>query len=262
MASLLTQSVGFILDNLSDAIEGGNTYRGSGTAHKGIPGLLSNDSGLVSGDDDDVTASSTVSTTVVPYASGDWPSSRWEKADSPQFYMRCVTATNAANVEQRRRITAWNNTTKRFTVAPAFDAIVTSADTFVVHQGFKRVPDNFDINSDESGVPEGFDRFFDLRCLPGTREPWYGNNTETYRTKLELYLRIEKKSRHRRATQSIFENLLMLRSGLTRHGHGDCTYTVSLSAEGTEPDIITNDTKKIVARDRFDLVYRINSTLT
>ena len=260
---LFTQSIGFILDNLADVIEGGYAYRGdSHTArtYHGIPGTLSNDAGILSGDDDAITASSTVDTTTVAYASGDWPSSRWEKSDSPQFYLVCTSAAQAANINTRRRITAWNNTTKRFTV-PAFSGTVTSGDVFTVAQGFKRVADNYDINSDDAGVPGGFDRFFDLRATPGSREPWYGNNTETYKTRLELYLRIEKHSRHRRAIASAFENAMILRSGITRQTHADGTYTVLLDAEGTEPDIVTDDAKKIVVRDRFALTYRVNATL-
>ena len=46
MTVLLDTALGAIHNNLADVLEGGNSWRGSGTAYKGIPGRYSNDPGL------------------------------------------------------------------------------------------------------------------------------------------------------------------------------------------------------------------------
>lgn len=263
-AGAFQQALKSIIDNYADVIEGGNTWRGTGTAYRGIPGRLSNDRGLREGDDTPLTQNAAGSTTTVKIASTySWDSSRWVKNDTPGFFLLCTSATEAANVNAARRITDWNNTTKTFTV-DAFPAATSSGDIFTVLQGFKRIPNQLDILKDDLGGIVGIDRMFHLRALPGAREGWYGDGTQQYRTTLEIYLRMLKFGREHDAEAAALENLSIMRSLLPRGAnpdHRDGTYTVALIAdEGQQPEKAIDDVSKIIARDSYTLIYRVDTT--
>ncbi len=260
MASLHDQALEVILRNYADVIEGGNAYRGSGTSWRGIPGDYSNDDGLRNAHDTPLTAEPGGSTTTVVVASSrSWDSTRWVKEETAGFFLVGLTGT-AANVGAARRITGWNDTTKTFTV-DAFPASVTAADTFEVRQGFKRVPNQEDPER-LGGV--AFDRGFWLRAVPGRRMDLAGAGVSNYRTEMVLSLRLLKYGRMHDANEAILSNLSILREALTMAGaygvpdHRDGTYTRALLAPEEEPAIV-EDKDRILATDRFPLIYRVNN---
>lgn len=252
-----------ILDNYADVIEGGNGWA-SGTSYRGIPGTQPNDPELKNGNESSVTASGNGTTTTVVYASGAWASDRWVKNDTPGFFLLCTSATNAANVNAARRITGWALATTTFTV-DAFPAATTSADEFTVLQGFKRLPNGLEIDSDEPtvGADAGFDRFFQLRMQPGTQIEYFGGGVATYQTELELSLRFLKHGREHDAIAAVLENMAIIRQIICKGAspdHRDGTYTRALIPTGSGAEIIADDINKVVVRDSFTLLYRIDLT--
>ena len=260
MSHTSLQAVGFILDNYADAIEGGNTYRGSGTSRKGIPGAKSNDPEIRDGTDSSITSSGSGSTTVIKYASGDWPNSRWVKTDTPGFWVICTSASGAQNLDAARRITAWDNTAKQFTV-DAFPESTIFGDEFTIAQGFKRLPNQIDIDEEDTEVISGFDRMFHLMVASIGRLDFFGNNTITYKAELQLRLRIQKFGRMHDAAASAMENLSIIRALLTLPENRESTYTRALVAEeGQVAEIVGDDRNKVVVLDRYSLIYRISKT--
>lgn len=282
MGSFAVEYVRGILDGYADLIEGGTAYQDTSvpTADQltqlGVPGtgshaLFASDGLTVGGSGQELpfwkleASASSANATQVTFGSGTWAAQRWEKTDTPPFFLICTTATNAANLNRARKITGWNNTSKVFTVK-AFDANITSGDVFVVAQGFKRAPDNFDINSSETGTHDGFDRFFVLSALGGRRLDWNGNGFHTLETEMLLRLRILKRGKARSAIASAFENSMILRSAITR-GNINATnarpkFVQMVDPMSGQPEIETEDEAKIVLLDRFRLVYRVDSTYT
>lgn len=254
MAHLSTNSLGDILDNYADVIEGGSAY--SGNSYNGIPGTQSNDPGLRTGSDGSITASGNGTTTTIVYASGTWDASRWDKDTTPQFYAVCTGATNGANVGAARRITNWTLGSTTFAV-DAFPAATTSADAFIVRQGFKRLPNGIDI---EDKAETGWDRFFRLDVTgAGDDLGYYGADTATHRTTMTLRLRMLKFGRDVDARAAVFENLAILRRGLVKGAHRETTYTRALTTAGRE-SIVKDDDHKIVVSQQFELIYRMNLT--
>ncbi len=259
MTHVSDQAIGSILDNYADVIEGGTTWRGSGTSHKGIPGTRSNDKDLRSAADTPLTAEAGGSTTTLIVASSrSWDTSRWVKQDTPAYFAVYRTGT-AANQYAARRITNWNNTTKTFTV-DAFPASIAEADTFAIRQGFKRVPNTVDILGQ---AKDGFDRFFDLRTpSAGQMLPWWGGGNRTFETTIELHLRMLKFGRAHDAERSAFENLAIIRSIITKAAnpdHRDGTYTQLLNPLGESGEKVVDDASKVVVKDTYRLRYRINA---
>jgi hypothetical protein len=255
------QAIKAILDNYSDVIEGGNTWN-SGTSFRGIPGRQSNDNDLRQGNDTPITMTHNGSTTTAKYTSGDWEESRWVKNDTPGYFLLCTSATNAANVNAARRITGWNNTTSIFTV-DAFPAATTASDVFTVLQGFKRLPNQLAIELEDGGPEHGYDRMFTLSAIPGAQLDYFGAGKISYKTTLELTLRILKYGREHDAIASAFENLAIIRGIITKGAspdHRDGTYTRALISTGEAMEIVTNDTNKIVAVDKYILIYRLDTT--
>ncbi len=262
MSHVSLQALGFIVDNYADVIEGGNAYRGSGTSHYGIPGTRSNDKGLRDGDDTPLTATAGGSTTAFTVSGGSWATERWVKEFTPGFLALCTSATNSDNENKARRITNWNDTTKVFTV-DAFPSATAADDVFSILHGFKRIPNNIDIMADAEKFEHGFDRFFHLRALPGQQLDWYGASGHTYQTILELRLRILKYAREHDAVASALENLAIIRSVITRGAnpdHRDGTYTRALVPTGQQAEIEHEDGYKVVALDRYELIYRLDTT--
>jgi hypothetical protein len=260
MTTVLNQSLNDIVENYADVIEGGNSYRGSGTAYRGIPGTYPNDPELRSGADTPQTVVGTsVSTTTFDVTGVSWNEDRWVKTNAPGYWALCNTAGD--NFEQARKITAYNNTTKVFTVGSAFTAAPSAADSMVMLQGFKRLPNDVDIEAEETESPTGWDRFFSLTLEPGERLEYFGSGVETYITEMVLKLRILKKERPRDAVASAFENINILRSAIKRGAnpdHRDGTYTRALWAK-SGAEVVKDDQHKIVMQQAFQLVYRINS---
>lgn len=256
MAHLSSQAIGSILDHYADVIEGGNAYN-SGTSFSGVPGRYPNDHGLRTAVDTPLSADSAGTTTSIVVASSySWESARWVKTGQPGFFLLCTAGATAAQNEARR-ITGWNNTTKTFTV-DAFSTAPGASGTFTVMQGFKRIPNGLDINDEDVGTEEGYDRFFDLSLTPESVENLYGNSTETWRGTLALRLRIMKHARIRDWRRSAAENIAILSSWLpggTNADHTDGTYVRALF----HPDApeIEEDNKKIVATVQFPIMYRV-----
>lgn len=259
--SILQSALSAIFDNCADVIEGGNSYRGSGTAYKGVAGLSSND---VEGEAVSVTLANqahattslvTTGATISGYTRDATNANRYATADLPPWFALCSSGATG-NPGAARKITAWG--ASAITLGVALPATPGNGDVFALRHGFKRMRDNVDIEADgQSG--DGFDRMFHLTAGAGERLPMYGNQTETYRTSLELRLRFLKRARAHRVVDSAMENLLILRSVLTRPSHRDGTYMQSLTAEGSAPSIVREDATKIVVRDSLTLIYRVNA---
>jgi hypothetical protein len=257
MGHIATQNLGTLLDHFADVIEGGNSYN-SGSSYNGIPGRDSNDPGLRTGSDGSVTASGDGSTILLPYSSGTWAADRWEKSNTPGFFAVCTSATNIANIGAGRRITAWDLTNTRFTV-DAFPAAIKSADVFTILQGFKRLPDDIDIEADAENH-SGSDRMFRL-SVPNEGEEidFYGKGLATFKTELHLRLRLLKYDRDRSARQAMWSNLAILRAALTAPAHRSVDLLRHLAPSGSTD--ITEDRTKIVGLMRFTIAYRIDTTM-
>jgi hypothetical protein len=251
----LQNTIGFIIDNYSDAIEGGNSYRGSGTAYNGICGAYSHNEH----EDTAITATSGSTTTIVDTAFSDSVGSAAVRTDAPPFFALCSSqATLTRNTGAARKITAYATGTNTFTVAPAFTDAVAATDVFALKEGFKRAPDNIDINGDGEAAG-GFDRFFRFEMMPGKLAGWFGNGREQYESTLEIQLRIMKRSRDRNAVSSAMENVLMFRSILPRGAHRDGTYTQNLSAMAEEPKILDEDEQRVIVSDKYAITYRVSA---
>lgn len=260
MAHISTESVGDILDNYADAIEGGNSYRGSGTSYGGIPGLESNDDGLRNGSDGSITASANGTTTTIVYGSGTWATSRWVKSETPSFYAVCTSAANEDNEGAARKITNWALGTTTFTTI-AFPSATTSGDVFTVLQGFKRLPNTVDIENEETEVGSGWDRFFRLDMLPGEPTEFYGSGVRNYSSVMNVRLRLLKYGRDRDARDSVLANLRILRDGIVDSSHtgGSTLIRAAIPENGTE-DILTDDANKVVGQIGVRVYYRVSTT--
>lgn len=255
--SILTQSLSAILSNYADAIEGGNSYRGSGTAYTGIPGTQSH-LHVVKEIDDFAASSGSTTTAVAPSSIGTWTNEDMVKSHTPPLFL-LATAGTARNVGAARKVSAYAPSTRTFTVA-AFPAAVAADDTIALREGFKRAPDDWDLNDDDIAGSVAFDRFFQLSALPGKRLAWSGASRELYETTLEVRLRLMKHERSRKAKDSALENVLFMRSALTRGTHRDGTYTQVLDALDTNPEVIVDDKSKVIVADRYRLVYAVTSS--
>jgi len=263
--TVLQNTIGSILDNYADAIEGGNTYRGSGTKYRGIPGTYSNDSGIRSGDDTPLTATGATANTAFAVASTySWDSNRWVKTEGPPMFALCTSATNAQNVGAARRVSAYDNSTQTFTFSGyvSWPANMSVDDVFAMREGFKRLPNNIDIEADDNEFTNGFDRTFKLTAMPGERLDWYGDGYQSFKTTLELRLRFLKYAREWDVVAAALENLSIIRSILTTNKYdlrGD--YVVALIADkGNSPEVSKEDKDKVVVLDKYDLIYSYDAT--
>lgn len=250
----LTASIGAILDNFADAIEGGNSYRGSGTAYKGIPSTRSFDDLETTGLN--ATAGSTTTATIGAVDADE--AGYMVREYAPPFFLLCTAqAAGSGNTGAARKITQHDGT-DTFTVAPAFAETVASGDTFSIAEGFKRMRDIVDVESDD-GIAGGLDRIFSLDMLPGKRLPIYGNGYEWHESTMDLYIRIHKKGRERTARQAILENAQQMRTILTRLDvRGD--YVQLVDVLDSQPEIFSENKDRITIRDRYRVKYRVDAS--
>lgn len=251
------QEVGDILKNYADVIEGGNSYRGSGTAYAGIPGTDSVHDELPL----EITSTDDGTTTTVIDDTRTWvDSDRWSRADLAPFFLVCSSASDARNVGVGRKISSWTLSTTTFATA-AFTAATSSGDVFDLREGFTRIRDGIDIEGDEAeNVPDGFDRNFQLDFEPGEPDEVWGQGTERFRGELILRVRFSKRHAIHTSRQRVFSNVMRLHTLIPKPGHLDGTYARALFTESA-PEIIVEDSKKIVVEDRFTMIYRLNTTM-
>lgn len=258
MAHISTQAIGSILDHYADVIEGGNAYN-SGDSYYGIPGRYSRDPGLLSGDDTPLAAEGAGDATTVNLASTySWPQRRWVRDDGAPYFLLCTAGATAA-IGEARRITAWDNSAKNFTV-DAFSAAPGSAGEFIVLEGFRRLPDTIDVNAEATASPGGYDRSFNLALTPLAPRDQYGNGTETWDGILTLTLRLLKHGRLHQWQASAIENVTYLCSVMTlgsNPDHRDGTYVRALLPIAAAPEILHDDETKIVSAAQMPIVYRI-----
>lgn len=252
--TFVDQTVGDILENYADVIEGGNSYRGSGSAYVGIPGTDSVADELPL----EITASDNGTTTTVIDDTQAWvDSDRWSRPDMAPYFLACSSATNAQNVGVARKISAWDLSSTTFTTA-AFPAATTASDVFDILEGFRRIRDGIDIEGEEDkNIPEGFDRNFQLDFEPGEPDTVFGRKVERFRGQLVLRVRFLKRHRIHTARQRAFSNIARLRTIITKPEHLG-TYVRAVYNEGS-PEILINDSKKIVVEERFAMIYAINT---
>jgi hypothetical protein len=256
MAHVSSQAIGYILDNYADVIEGGTTWRGSGTSYAGIPGTQSNDSFLR--DYTTITATAAGSTTAIVASAVDAASERWERGNTAGFFLRCDTGADGST-DYARRITAWNNTTKTFTV-DAFPVAPGDAATFTPLQGFKRLPNGIDIEASGTAMQSGFDRYFDLSLISTAQRDMNGGGYETHDGELVVRVRFLKYSQLHKIRESAAENMAILRSVIQRGDHRDGTYVRAIRPPESAPEVVTDDAEKLVLAQRFPITYRIVRT--
>jgi len=255
--TLLTEIIGSILDNYADAIEGGNTHRGSGTAYKGIPGTHSwhdwvKDHGTGLTVDAGVSSTTTIKLTGVPAAQA----ATMVHDASPGFWLLATTAATVGVAGSARKIASHAGVT--FTTA-AFPGLVKAADVVSIVEGFRRVPDSFDLEADGAEeIAGGFDRFFRLTMLSGERMAWTGNGSAMYHTTLNLDLRILRRARQHQCAETALENVGRIAEALCRGEHRG-NYTQKIVQAGP-PVIMKNDPIKVVVRSPFNLVYQLNTS--
>ncbi len=265
MTTAVEDTVGRIVDHYSDVIEGGSSYAGV-SSHIGIPGTHSRERDLLPPLQLGIEAAATVdSETVQPIAALDrWTNDFWVRADAPPFFLAASIAKSpfapGPNKGLARRVTAYEESPAAF-VVDAFPDTIRSGDVFEVREGFKRVPNGFDINDDTDGVPSGFDRFFDILLMPGGELDLYGMGKATCRTTLELRLRLVKWSRSIDAKKSALENASIIRNVITRPDMRDSTYVRAL-LPGESPQIAVEDKHKVIVSIPLTLIYRINTEFT
>ena len=336
--TLVSQDLGVLLATLADAIEGGNSWRGSGTVLQGIPGQYPNNEDLPM----TITATGG-STTTVEDSTRSWPADTWATENAAPFFLLGLAGANAG---AHRKITDWSlvepntgssdklkidsgggglgigdtvNVTAtgegspgekngltvtiygatsgyvtvalsafgtgiysgllvtalpvaidgaaatanwlinrpKFTVA-AFASAVSQSNTFSLLQGFRRVPNWEDIDSD-AGVADGFDRHFHLAATPGKRAQWAGSGALTYQTELKLRLRIAKRGRIHDWTAATLTNLGILRCALPNTANYDSTYIRALVAGESDPKTVKEDSRKLVVEDTYRLFYRLDA---
>jgi hypothetical protein len=255
MTTLLTEVIGAILDNYGDVVEGGNAYRGSGTAYKGIPGTHSwhdwvkdNGTGLA------VTTAAPSTTSIklagVPAANA----ATMIRTSAPPFFI-LTTIAAAGGVTGAARKIASHDGTSTFVTA-AFPGNVANGDTVSILEGFKRCPDGIDLEGDgDTEAKDGFDRLFRLTMLPGERMAWTGNGSAMYRTTLNLDLRILRRSRQHQCAESALQNVQRVAEALCRGEHRG-SYTQSLLQAGP-PVLLKDDINKAVVRLPLNLVYQL-----
>jgi len=253
--TVLTESIGDILDNFADAIEGGKDYRGGfAAAYKGVPSAQSMDY-RESATNSLATAGSTTTATM-----GDIAASaglRAVRSDAAPFFLLCVSqASGSGNTGAARKITSHNGV-DTFVVAPAFPEAVANGDRLAIVEGFKRMRDVTDIEA-EDGIAGGLDRTFSLRLVPGRRLPWYGNGYETFESTMELTIRLLKKGRERTARKSALENIQQMRTILTRLDvRGN--YVQLVDVLSTLPETVEDTADKVVIKDKYRVVYRLSA---
>lgn len=246
--SVLQNSLGGIFDHIADVIEGGNSYA-AGTAQKGIAGTRTHDPDA---DGISVVVEAGSSTTSVKWTN-TWATDRWVKTTAAPWFL-LLTSGDARNVGAARKITSWSATAVG--VGVAFPVAPTVADTGVIREGFRRIRNDVDLENENQ---DGLDRSFHLRALPGKRWQRSGNAIEFYETTLELRLRTLTRARAHEAEASAMENLSIIRSIITRHDARDNTYMQLLGGEEDQAEVVKRDATKIVALDKYRLVYRIDS---
>jgi len=261
----LEEDLATVLDNYGDVIEGGNAYRGSGTKYFGVPGFHAHDE--LEGTAITAAAGGDTDTLIHDGAISDALAARLVRVDTPAMFVRCTSqAALAGNVGGARRIASYTASTNTFELAAAFTDSIAATDVFTTMVGFKRAPDNIDIERDEGQSELAFDRTFSLDAPAGVRAEWYGNGVQQFETTLTVQLRHMKHARSRRATEHALANIALMRSIITRGdqrdtvANGGSAHVQILEATGAAPEVVVDDELKVVVADRYRLVYRLNST--
>jgi hypothetical protein len=265
MAIADSGGVDIIANNYADVIEGGQGYA-SGTFHPGVPAYGAED------DDEILTAIGTFqcivgSSTSQIKSSTNYPSTypglsgrvNTDASDYEKVYPHFLVGAGAAepNYNVVRRIISWGGPTILF--GSLWPFTVTIGDSFKPMVGFRRAPDNADL--EDLGAGAAWDRFFSLEIMPGRRDSWWGNNIEHYRTQLVVKVRFLKKARSRRVWKYALRQMLSLRAALCKPAARDANGIVQMvSAEDSEPEILAQDSDRMTVVDRLALVYRIDST--
>lgn len=247
MTALVSQSVGSVLDNYADVIEGGNAYRGAGDSYLGVPGLNPSDAKLARDGFDSIIVSSNGTPTTIPYASGDWRSDEWVKERIPGFW--AIDAN-----DEHRKITGWDNTLKKFTVN-AFTTAPAQDDVILIQQGFKRMAEGESILE----MAGGWDRQFELETEgQGVDIGFSGAGVRSYEVPMVLRVRFLKYAHERLTHKRVLSNLKILGEALTMGIHRSGLVRALMN---TAPGIVAEDDKeKVIVEQTFDLIYRISTT--
>jgi len=258
----LSASVSDVLDNYADVIEGGNSYAG-GTSYKGLCSYgsfaLGNSGGHGATEDVAVSTSGTTSTIVVANISlhPDWLAS----TDRPPFFALGYSGNNAGAA---RKITAINTATNTFTVSPVFPYAVGAGELYYLVEGFKRLPDSFDVRGDDVDSL-AFDHYFHMSAGAGRLLPWHGNGTHTFETTLRLSILLAKKPRIRRMSYNALLYSHVFREFLTKGEHRNTDNLLGvtvlyLDGYGSEATIRETE-NRIIIEDEYRMVYRVSSVL-
>lgn len=257
MTSVHTQQLSAVLDSYSDVIEGGNTYRGSGTAFRGIPGTHSHhdlDGTVVPAG----AGSNATGIVIAGIADADALALEavLEREDSPPWFLVSLAGTNAGAA---RKVSSYTLATNTIVVAD-FPQTPAEADTFEIVEGFKRTPDRFPLAGVHADATKGaFDRYFHLEMLPGRQLDFSGDGRAQYEGTLRVRMRFIKKGRDKTIIDSALDNIGRLRPILVLPQHRDGVYTDRLSAEANEPEPEEDGPHHITVKDDYRITYRMRA---
>jgi hypothetical protein len=253
MTAIAQQAVASILDNTANVIEGSGSYTG-------IPGVYSNDE-LLKGSvpsNLSITATGATGKNTVAYSSGVYDSDRWVKTRAPTYWLLCYSATDNGNVSAARRVTAWTQSSTEFTVS-AFPENLATGDKFYMLEGFRRMVDGVDIESDGEGISRGFDRRFHVTMEVGETLPFYGSGVRLYSSLLSIRVRFEKYKKAQTIAASVLENMRLIRDAVALRAHWESTYTKAIIADVGDTDVDEDD-DKAVGTATLGCIYQVALT--
>lgn len=243
MTALISQAVDTIIANTIAVIEGTGSYTG-------VPGVYSHDEALKGTSPSALTITATGgSTTTVVDSSRTYDADRWVKTRAPSFWLLCATATNGANVDAARKISAWSQSATTFTVG-TFPAAVSSGDTFYMLEGFRG-------SVDGSGDDAHQDRRFVVTMEPGETTGYYGAGYQSVRSELVLSLSLAVAGKHVSAAKAALTNAEILRSAVAKPAHWESTYTRAIMTDGSSIKLGEQSSDRITAEIRWPIIYRM-----
>lgn len=212
-----------IINNIADIIEGGNAYRGSGTAYIGLATVQPS---RRSSAYPTVTATTNGTTTTVIDTVRTEPSSFWVRTRGVPLYLYCSSGTSG-NLYRWRKITGWNATTATFTTS-AWPVATASGDVFAIRDGFKYVQSDIDL-FEEAGDQ---DRVFDV-IIGGAGQSLqtvqrFGETHIEYQIGVTVRIRYEVQDRAHRTNQRIHDDVILVVNALTDGNNREASVVIDM----------------------------------
>jgi hypothetical protein len=240
VSALVSQAIDAIATNTYYVIEGTGSYTG-------VPGVYSNADEL-RGAGLTITATGGSGKTGIVDSAKSYASDKWVKTRAPSFWALCLTATNAANVDAARKITAWTQSSTMLTCT-AFPANITAGDTFKILEGFRGVVDG-------GGEDTDGDRRFTVELEPGEISDIHGAGTRTAKGELVVTVRFADTNRQVSQMRCAVDNAEILRNAIADRSHWETNYTRAIFVEGSKISIDAEGVTTV--KVSLPIVYRYN----